>query len=64
MEEEAADDDLNEVLEEKVSVAIGSSSESAPVVAADNLYREGDVSEDVVGKDDVDNEVHGDKVID
>ena len=62
VEEAVADDDLNEVLGEKI--AVGGSSEATPAPApAGNPFREGDVDhEDSGDKDEVDNEVQGDKV--
>ena len=71
MEEAAeADDDLNEVLEEKLVAAgavggggVSSEATPPPPPAGGNLFREGDVNhDDSVDKDDVNNEVQGDKV--
>ena len=65
-----ADDDLNEVLEEKLVAAgavggggVSSEATPPPPPAGGNLFREGDVNhDDSVDKDDVNNEVQGDKV--
>ena len=65
-----ADDDLNEVLEEKLMAAgavggggVSSEANPPPPPAGGNLFREGDVNhDDSVDKDDVNNEVQGDKV--
>ena len=55
-----ADDDLNEVLGEKI--AVGDSSEATPAPEG-NPFGEGDVNhEDSGDKDEVDNEVQGEKV--